>query len=117
MRKTVKLTAARHAHAASRKVAPQFKGTPLRNNAGVESRYVEALQALCAQMTAQVKREVLRLFRTEHAGAHFAQDAPNIGPQARILVNSLNQRFNALFAKRAPQLAGQMVEGAQAASK
>jgi hypothetical protein len=30
----------------------------------------------------------------------------NIGAQARILVNSLNQRFNALFAKKAGDLAG-----------
>lgn len=116
-RRYVRLTATRHAHASTRKAPPVFKGTPLRNNAGVESRYVEALQALVAQMTAQVKREVIRLFKSEAGSAHFAQDAPNIGPQARILVNSLSARFNALFAKRAPQLAGQMVEGAQAASK
>jgi SPP1 gp7 family putative phage head morphogenesis protein len=116
-RKQVKLTAARHGWAAGRAQAPTFRGDPLRNNAGVESRYVVGLQALCAQMTAQVKREVLRLFQTEAAGAHFAQDAANIGSQARILVNSLDKRFNALFAKRAPQLAGQMVEGAAAASK
>ncbi len=111
------LTKSRAAYAAARKVAPQFKGDPLRNNAGVESRYVIGLQSLCAQMTAQVKREVLRLFATEAAGAYFAQDAANVGSQARILVNSLNQRFGALFAKRAPFLATQMVDGAEAASK
>jgi SPP1 gp7 family putative phage head morphogenesis protein len=117
------LTKARHAHAASRKVAPQFKGSPLRNNAAVESRYVIALQSLCAQMTAQVNREVLRLFRSDAAGAHFATDAAgpgpnaNIGSQARILVRSLEKRFTALFAKRAPRIAEQMAAGAEAASK
>jgi SPP1 gp7 family putative phage head morphogenesis protein len=122
-RKTVKLTGARHGWAAGRTTAPQFKGTPLRNNAGVESRYVIALQSLCAQMTAQVNREVLRLFKSDAAGSHFATDAAgpgpnaNIGSQARILVRSLEKRFNALFAKRAPLIAEQMAAGAEAASK
>lgn len=117
------LTKARAAHAATRKVAPQFKGTLLRHNAGVESRYVVALQSLCAQMTAQVSREVLRLFNSDAAKAFYGMDAAgpgpnaNIGSQARILVQSLEKRFNALFAKRAPRIAEQMADGATAASK
>lgn len=117
------MTKARAAHAARRKTAPQFKGLPLRYNAGVESRYVLALQGMVAQMTAQVKREVIRLFKSGAAESHFGMDAAgpgpnaNIGSQARILVNSLNNRFNALFAKKAPIIAGQMVEGAEGASK
>lgn len=113
----LRLTATRHGWASARAEAPQFKGHPLRVPAAVESRYVEELQALCAQMTAQVKREVVRLFRGDAAQAHYAQDAANIGSQARILVNSLNARFNALFAKRAPQMAQRMADGATAASK
>jgi SPP1 gp7 family putative phage head morphogenesis protein len=120
-RTQVRLTAARHAHAASRKAPPMFKGHPLRLNAGVESRYVVALQALCAQMTAQVKREVLRLFASQAATNHFGMDAApaggNIASQARILVRSLENRFNALFADRAPLLADQMASGAQAVSQ
>lgn len=118
MRKTVRLTATRAAWAATRAQAPQFKGKPLRHSAAVESRYVEALQALAAQMTGQVKREVLRLFKGDAAAAHFAQDAaPNIGTQARILVNDLSKRFNNLFAKKAGDLARGMVDGAAQASK
>jgi SPP1 gp7 family putative phage head morphogenesis protein len=122
-RKTVRLTQARHGWAAKQSKAPQFRGAPLRHNAGVESRYVLALTALTAQMTAQVKREVIRLFKSDAATAHYAMDAAgpgpgaNIGAQARILVNSLNQRFNALFAKKAGDLATQMVDGVEAASK
>lgn len=122
-RRKLGLTAARHAHASTRKEPPQFKGHRLSNPAGVESRYVVALSGLVAQMTAQVKREVLRLFDSGAAGAFFAADAAqpgpgaNIGAQARILVGSLSNRFNNLFAKRAPQLANQMAAGAEAASK
>jgi SPP1 gp7 family putative phage head morphogenesis protein len=120
-RRTVKLTAARRQWAAQRSKAPTFKGAPLRVNAAVESRYVQQLQALTAQMTAQVKREILRLFNAPVAETHFAQDAAhgpnaNLGSQARILVNSLRQRFEALFAKRAGKLADGMVSSAAAAS-
>lgn len=131
------LTKSRASYAAQRSQAPQFKGTPLRNNAGVESRYVIALQSLCAQMTAQVAREVRRLFDSDAARVYFAQDSredglrgwlagmdaagpgpnANIGSQARILVRSLEKRFNALFAKRAPVIATQMADGVESASK
>lgn len=122
MKKPPLLTKARAGWAANRAKAPQFKGSPLRNNAGVEARHVQSLQALTAQMTAQVKREVLRLFASPAAGSHFGEDAApgpnaNIGSQARILVNSLSQRFNALFAKKAKPLAEGMTDAATASSK
>lgn len=115
-RSNVRLTKTRHGWARVRTDAPVFKGHELRNNAAVEARYVVALQALVAQMTAQVKREVIRLFKTEPAQAHFAQDA-DIATEARKLVTSLEARFNALFAKKAPVIADNMVGGAQAASQ
>jgi SPP1 gp7 family putative phage head morphogenesis protein len=125
-RRTVRLTKARAERAHAGHV---YKGDKLANPAAVESRYVVGLTSLCAQMTSQVQREVLRLFNEPWARAHFALDGtfplaaedaapgPNIASQARILVRSLEGRFNALFAKRAPFLAEQMVEGAGAASK
>lgn len=115
MRKTIKLTAKREAWAATRKDAPVFRGDPLQHNAGAQVKYVTALQSLTAQMTAQVKREVVRLFKTDAAGAHFGQDA-SIASQARILTAALSDRFNALFAKKAKPLAESMVAGANKAS-
>lgn len=114
MKKTVKLTAKRQAWASQRSDAPTFKGDPLQHNAAVAVRYVKALSALTAQMTAQVKREVLRLFETDAAGAHFGEDA-TIASQSRILLSSLGERFNALFAKKAKPLADAMVSGANKA--
>jgi len=110
------LTNKRKQWAASRATAPRFKGTPLRPPAGVATRYVIALQGLTAQMTAQVNREILRLFRSEAAASHFAQDASTIGSQARILVNQLEAKFLDLFDKRAKPLAETMVDGAAKAS-
>lgn len=112
MRKTIKLTAKRKAWAAKQTAAPTFRGDPLRHNAAVAVRYVRAVQALTAQMTAQVKREVLRLFKTDAAAAHFGEDA-TIASQSRILINSLANRFTDLFAKKAKPLAEGMVSDAE----
>lgn len=107
----MKLTAKRQAWASKRKEGATFRGDPLQHNAGVETRYASKLGALTAQMTAQVRREVVRLFQTDHAAAHFGQDA-SIASQSRILMVSLADRFNALFAKKAKPLAEEMVAGA-----
>ncbi len=108
------LTRKRRDWAAVRKEPPVFKGTALAYPAGVEARYVKALSSLTAQMTAQVTREIKRLFDTDHAAAHFAQDA-TISSQSRILLSALRSKFSELFAKRAKTLAEQMVGGAERA--
>lgn len=108
------LTKKRKAWAAKQSAAPTFRGGPLQHNAAVSARYASALQTLTAQMTAEVKREVLRLFETDAASAHFGADA-TIASQSRILVSQLGQRFSALFAKKAKPMAEQMVGGASKA--
>lgn len=112
MAKKLKLTAKREAWAAKQSTAPTFRGDPLQHNAAVAVRYVGALQALTAQMTAQVKREVLRLFKTDAAASHFGEDA-TIASQSRILMTSLGNRFSDLFAKKAKPLAEGMVSDAE----
>lgn len=111
---TIRLTAKRSAWAAKRTEAPSFRGDPLQHNAAVAVRYVGALSGLTAQMTAQVKREILRLYKTDAAASHFGQDA-TIASQSRILMSSLGARFNDLFAKKSKPLAESMVEGASKA--
>lgn len=110
------LTKKRAAWADKQSTAPVFKGAKLMPPAGVSTKYVQSLSAITAQMTAQVKREVLRMFKTDAAAAHFGEDA-TIASQSRILLNDLANRFNDLFAKKAPGLADQMVNGADKASK
>lgn len=113
--KKLQLTRKREAWAASRNEAPIFKGEPLAHNAASAVRYVGALSALTAQMTAQVKRDVLKLFKTDAAASHFGMDA-TIASQSRILLADLGNRFNALFAKKAKPLAEGMVKDADKAS-
>lgn len=109
------LTKKRATWAAQQGEAPTFKGQQLHPPAAVSSRYVQALAALTAQMTAQVEREVRRLFDTDAAAKHFGTDA-TIASQSRILLNSLAAKFNDLFARKARALAEQMVDGAGKAS-
>jgi len=106
------LTKKRKAWAAKRTEAPTFKGHRLANNVGVSTRYAERLSALVTQMTEQVTREVLRMYRAE---GNFAQDA-TIASQSRILMSTLQSKFNDLFARNAKRLAESMVEGASKAS-
>lgn len=110
-KKKVQLTAKREAWAAKQSAAPTFRGDPLQHNAAVAVRYASALSALTAQMTAQTKREILKLFKTDAASAHFGEDA-TIASQSRILMTSLADRFSDLFAKKAKPLAENMVADA-----
>lgn len=114
------LTKKREAYAATRGAAPMFKGKPLQYPAAVASRYVSDLSALVAQMTAQTNRELTQLFKSRAARTYYAEDAKpggNIASQARILVNSLEARFNALFSRKAKDIAERMVAGVEASSK
>ena len=91
------------------------KGTKVAVNAGIQQRYAQALGALVAQMTAQVRREVLALFKTPEAAAYFATDA-SLGSGARITMNALANKFNALFARKAKGLATRMLNQTEKAA-
>lgn len=114
--KKLRLTAKREAWAAKQTAAPTFRGEVIQHNAAVSVRYVGALSSLTAQMTAQVRREIEKLFKTDAAAAHFGEDA-TIASQSRILMSSLSDRFNALFAKKAKPLAESMVRDAERSGK
>lgn len=87
----------------------QLRGSKLNTPAPVQQRYTKELGAMVAQMTAQVSREVRKLFETPEATAYFATDA-SIGSGSRILMNQLSAKFNALFARKAKGLATRMVK-------
>jgi len=109
------LTKKRQAYVDARE-SVTLKGTVLQPPAGVEERYYREINALVTQMTRQCTREITRLFKDPAAVTFFATDA-SISSQSRILVNSLSDRFNALFAKHAKPIAERMVEGNTKASK
>jgi len=85
-----------------------LKGTKIAVSAPVQQRYAQALGAMVAQMTAQTNREIKRLFESPHAKEYFATDA-SLGSDARITMNALANKFNALFARKAKGLATRML--------
>lgn len=91
-----------------------FKGKTLNYNAAIGDRYVRALVSLVKQMTQQTIRDVRKLYDT-HA-TDSAMDA-SIASQARILTNQLTAKFEALFSRRAKDLADSMVSASNKASK
>lgn len=109
------LTPKRKAWAVSRGGA-RFRGKKLAYPAGAMSRYQVGLVAIVRKMGEQTQREVDRLFRSEAAAGHFAQDAGSISSQSRILANRLDAQFRRLFAQQAPALATAMAEAADGAS-
>lgn len=113
--KKIRLSSKRQAWAEKRKVAPVFRGEQLHVPSSVGIKYAMGLRRITRRMIDQTHREVLKLFRTDAAGAHFGQDA-SISSQARILLNALSRKFDALFVKEARPMAEGMLHGVQKAS-
>lgn len=112
MTKKIKLTKSRQAWASQQSNSPTFTGGQLHPPASVSARYVIALSRITAQMTAQVKRDVLKLF---NAGHDHAMDA-TISSQSRILVSALRGKFDDLFAKKSKVFARAMLNATERAS-
>lgn len=99
----------------------QFKpsyivGKPLANPAGIEDRYTKALKKLTDKMIKEVEREIARLYKSPEAKQYFTADA-SVASQARILVNSLNNKFSDMFGRASQIIASRMVNEADKASK
>jgi uncharacterized protein with gpF-like domain len=92
-------------------------GNRLNHNASIEAKYASKLHKLVLEMTRQTKHEIQQLFKIKKAkDSKFAMD-DNIGSQARILLNSLTNKFTKLFSSKAKLLAKQMFGNADQISK
>lgn len=119
----IPLSQSKRRWAQNRKVA--LRGTRLNYNAGLQEKYQKQLNKLVAQMTKEILNEVTKLFKQPDAKAYFkqqkeagqfAQDA-SLSSQARILMNSLSNKFAQLFGKKATFLAKSMWNGQVKSSK
>ena len=81
-------------------------GSKLAHNASTQERYASRLHKLVIQMTNETKKEIKKLFK-QQAVSDSAMDA-NIGSQARILLNYLQNRFIELFSKKSKVFANSM---------
>lgn len=73
-----------------------IKGEPLRLPISVPARFSARIAKHIDAMTKYTEREVRRLFEADNYAGEYGMDA-NIGSQARILMNGLQDRFASLF--------------------
>ncbi len=100
----------------ARQFKPQYlQGTPLNPNISDAIRYKKHLDKLISKMTSETEKELKTLFKTEFAKEYFATDA-SISSQARIITNTLTEKFNEMFAKLSKPLAEKVVEDADKSS-
>ena len=83
--------------------AVNLRGNKLAHNASLQEKYQLQLHLLVQQMTMQSQREIHALFKKQNS-KDSAMDS-NIGSQARILLNYLENKFTNLFARKAKNLA------------
>lgn len=115
MRTRGPLVTAKRIELATARGTKRLEGSKVAVNAAVQQRYAQALGAMVAQITAQTRREVLAIFKTPEAAAYFATDA-SLGSNARITMNALANKFNALFARKAKGLATRMLKQTEKAA-
>jgi len=104
MNKELPLTKKKSKWAKGRSV--NLKGNKLSHNASTQEKYASKIHRLVLQMTNESKKEITKLFRKQTV-ADSAMDA-NIGSQARILLNYLQNKFIKLFGSKAKSFADQM---------
>ena len=118
MAKQLRLTKKRQAWADARQ-SVTLLGSPLRHNISAEERYARKLTRLTDRMTKEVKREILRLFRSPESREYFqsfAQDA-SIASMTRKLTNKLSTQYTDIFAQASKGFAESMLKDANKRSK
>lgn len=93
-----------------------LRGKPLTYNVSLQNRYAKRLDRLTRQMTAEVEREVKKLFRTQESKAFYAEDA-SLGSMARVVMNRLTLKYAKLFVKYSKPWAESMVSEQSKQSK
>lgn len=92
-----------------------LKGTPLQYNASTALKYHASLAKQIKNMQELAIKEITKLYKTPDAKVYFAQDG-SIASQARILLNSLEDKFADMFSN-ATEYATTMVDASNTDSQ
>lgn len=82
----------------------QLTSKRLNPNSGIEDWYVKELKKLTSQMTKECERELTKIYKKGYSEITFSEDE-SISSQARIALNSLYNKYEQKFSKRAKTLA------------
>lgn len=100
-----------------------LQGLPLNYSASLRVRYEKELRTLAMKMTSETKRQIIKLFNGEAANEYFERQEElaamdeSISSSSKSLMNKLYNKFYKLFAKKADDLAKNMINGANNTSK
>lgn len=93
----------------------KLRGKPLRVAVTIEDRYARRLLRHIDAMIKVTDKAIEDIFTSEDYAGKYAMDA-NIGSQARITMNALNNTFETLFAQIAGPISEQMIDSVDDAS-
>ena len=102
------LTKQKYAWAKNRDVT--LRGLPLAPNVGVEQRYAAKLRKMTKVMTDAAERDIIRLFNKPYVKEFFGVFDESVASQSDMLLKSLRERFDKLFASSARDIADDMVD-------
>ena len=100
-----------------------LRGTRLDYNIAQQEKYERSINRLVKQMADETKKEVIALFQSTTGKDFFKQQKQaaamdeSLSSQARILMNSLMDKFYILFNRKSKSLAEIMLDGVSKASK
>lgn len=99
-----------------------IKGTRLNYNVSQQLRYVRELRKLTREMTTEVTRSVMNLFKTKNSKEYFEQQKKatmdaSVTSKAKKLMNKLTRKYTQLFKQKAPTFAENMLNGSLATSE
>lgn len=86
-----------------------LRGKALRVSVSIGARMSDKILKNIAMMTRITEREIRQLFEADNYAGSYGMDA-NIGSQARILMNSLSDRFETMFASIASPVTDEMID-------
>ena len=87
----------------------QLKGGVLSHSVSIEARMTAKLHRAIDTMAKETERAVKELFEADNYAGNYGMDA-NIGSQARIVINSLTDRFSKMFAGISSPIAETMID-------
>ena len=115
MAKHIRLTKKRREWAEKRK-NPTLLGSPLRHDIKVENRYAECIERLFDRMAKEVKRDVLKTFRTPESRKYFAEDA-SVASLITKTINRLSDKYVKIFNQVSKSFAMSMLKQVNKASQ
>lgn len=100
-----------------------LQGIPLNYSAALKARYEKELRTLIAKMARETQRSIARLFDGNAANEYFEKQEElasmdeSISSSSKKVLNGLYLKFYSLFSGKSDELAKNMVNGANNASK